>query len=107
MQPGEMWFVRLKDTTDPELVQVEVRWHEGNVVEFVSSDGRRYCDVRLLEFVGRNYQGEEKRAQEVFLASLSVAACEIPVVEDKPVVEEEPVVEEPAPKESIWKKLWS
>ena len=94
MQPGEMWFVRLKDTTDPELMQVEVRWHEGNVIEFITSDGLRYCDVRLLEFVGRDYQGEERQAQKVFLASLP----------PEPVVEEVPVKKE---KLSWWKKLWS
>lgn len=96
MQPGEIWFVRLKSTDNPELVQAEVLWHDSNVVEFTSSDGRRYCDARLLEFVGRDYQGEEKRAQEEFMTKM-LQVQEPPVVADGPVEE----------KLTWWKKLWS
>ena len=63
MNTGELWFVRSKSDDDPEVELVEIVYLNGNVVGF----GEAYYDIRLLDFVGRDYEQEEKRAQEKFL----------------------------------------
>ena len=68
MNTGELWFVRSKNDDDPEVELVEILYLNGNVVGF----GDAYYDVRLLDFVGRDYEQEEKRAQERFLEQIRV-----------------------------------
>ena len=63
MNPGEIWFVRSKNRTSPEVERVEIMYLNGNVVGF----GNAYYDLRLLDFVGRDYDEEERLAQEKFL----------------------------------------
>ena len=63
MTPGEIWFVRDKSNTDPEVELVEILYLNGNVVGF----GEAYYDLRLLDFVARDYEEEERRAQEKFM----------------------------------------
>ena len=63
LAPGQIWFVKDANCTDPLLTRVEITSVNGNVVGF--SDA--YYDLRLLDFVGRDYEQEEKRAQERFL----------------------------------------
>ena len=66
MTPGEIWFVRDKSNTDPEVELVEILYLNGNVVGF----GEAYYDLRLLDFVARDYEEEERRAQEKFMETL-------------------------------------
>ena len=66
MNTGELWFVRSKNKHSPEVELVEIVYLNGNVVGF----GEAYYDLRLLDFVGRNYEQEEKRAQERFMETL-------------------------------------
>ena len=63
MNTGEIWFVRSKNDDDPEVELVEIMYLNGNVVGF----GDAYYDLRLLDFVGRDYEEEERRAQEKFM----------------------------------------
>ena len=67
MNPGEIWFVRSKNRTSPEVERVEIMYLNGNVVGF----GDAYYDLRLLDFVGRDYEEEERLAQEKFMDALS------------------------------------
>ena len=66
MNTGELWFVRSKSDDDPEVELVEIVYLNGNVVGF----GDAYYDLRLLDFVGRDYEQEEKREQERFMETL-------------------------------------
>jgi hypothetical protein len=66
MNTGELWFVRSKNDDDPEVELVEIMYLNGNVVGF----GDAYYDLRLLDFVGRDYEQEEKREQERFMETL-------------------------------------
>ena len=68
LAPGQIWFVKDANCTDPLLTRVEITSVNGNVVGF----GEAYYDVRLLDFVGRDYEQEEKRAQERFLEQIRV-----------------------------------
>ena len=68
MTPGELWFVRSKNDDDPEVELVEIVYLNGNVVGF----GEAYYDLRLLDFVGRDYEREEQREQERFLEQMRV-----------------------------------
>ena len=54
MNTGELWFVRSKNKHSPEVELVEIVYLNGNVVGF----GEAYYDLRLLDFVGRNYEQE-------------------------------------------------
>ena len=63
LAPGEIWFVRDKNRTSPEVELVEIVYLNGNVVGF----GEAYYDMRLIDFVGRDYEEEERRAQEKFM----------------------------------------
>ena len=68
LAPGQIWFVKDANCTDPLLTRVEITSVNGNVVGF----GDAYYDLRLLDFVGRDYEQEEKRAQERFLDQIRV-----------------------------------
>ena len=63
MNTGELWFVRSKNDDNPEVERVEIVYINGNVVGF----GEAYYDIRLLDFVGRDYEEEERLAQEKFM----------------------------------------
>ena len=63
LAPGQIWFVRSKNDDDPEVELVEIMYLNGNVVGF----GEAYYDMRLIDFVGRDYEEEERRAQEKFM----------------------------------------
>ena len=67
MNTGELWFVRSKNDDDPEVELVEIMYLNGNVVGF----GNAYYDLRLFDFVGRDYDEEERLAQEKFMDALS------------------------------------
>ena len=96
LAPGQIWFVKDANCTDPLLTSVEITSVNGNVVGF--SDA--YYDLRLLDFVGRDYEREEQREQERFLESLT------PVKEETEEVFEQ--VPETPTKLSWWAriKLW-
>ena len=66
MNPGEIWFVRDKNRTSPEVELVEIVYLNGNVVGF----GEAYYDMRLIDFVARDYEEEERKAQETFMETL-------------------------------------
>ena len=66
INPGEIWFVRDKSNIDAKVERVEIMYINGNVVGF----GDAYYDIRLLDFVARDYEQEEQRAQEKFLETL-------------------------------------
>ena len=68
MNTGEIWFVRSKNDDDPEVELVEIMYLNGSVVGF----GDAYYDLRLLDFVARDYEQEEKQAQERFLEQIRV-----------------------------------
>ncbi len=63
MNTGEIWFVRSKNDDDPKVERVEIVYINGNVAGF----GEAYYDIRLLDFVARDYEEEERRAQEKFM----------------------------------------
>ena len=67
MNPGEIWFVRRINSASPKVKRVEIMYINGNVVGF----GDAYYDIRLLDFVARDYEEEEKQAQERFMDALS------------------------------------
>ncbi|MHB1266626.1 MAG: hypothetical protein ACYCY2_03360 [Acidithiobacillus ferriphilus] len=67
MNTGELWFVRSKNKHSPEVELVEIVYLNGNVVGF----GDAYYDLRLLDFVARDYEEEERLAQEKFMDALS------------------------------------
>ena len=67
MNTGELWFVRSKNDDDPEVELVEIMYLNGNVVGF----GEAYYDIRLMDFVARDYEEEERLAQEKFMDALS------------------------------------
>lgn len=98
MNPGEIWFVRSKNRTSPEVERVEIMYLNGNVVGF----GDAYYDLRLLDFVGRDYEQEEQRAQEKFLETY------LPEPEPSYVFEDVEQVESTHTKPSWWTrlKLW-
>ena len=98
MNTGELWFVRSKNKHSPEVELVEIVYLNGNVVGF----GEAYYDLRLLDFVGRNYEQEEKRAQERFLETY------LPEPEPPYVFEDVEQVESTTTKLSCWErfKLW-
>ena len=95
MNTGELWFVRSKSDDDPEVELVEIVYLNGNVVGF----GDAYYDVRLLDFVGRDYEQEEKRAQEKFLETY------LPEPEPSYVFEDVEQVESTPTKPSWWTRL--
>ena len=66
MNPGEIWFVRDKSNIDAKVERVEIMYINGNVVGF----GDAYYDLRLLDFVARDYEEEERKAQETFMETL-------------------------------------
>ena len=96
LEPGQIWFVRSISSDSPEVDIVEIEYLNGNVVGF----GEAYYDLRLLDFVGRDYEREEQREQERFLESLT------PVKEETEEVFEQ--VPETPTKLSWWAriKLW-
>ena len=98
MNPGEIWFVRSKNRTSPEVERVEIMYLNGNVVGF----GNAYYDLRLLDFVGRDYEQEEQRAQEKFLETY------LPEPEPPYVFEDVEQVESTPTKLSWWTrvKIW-
>ena len=63
MNPGEIWFVRRINSASPKVKRVEIMYINGNVVGF----GDAYYDLRLLDFVTRDYEEEERKAQETFM----------------------------------------
>ena len=67
MNPGEIWFVRRINSASPKVKRVEIMYINGNVVGF----GDAYYDLRLLDFVARDYEEEERKAQETFMDTLS------------------------------------
>ncbi len=95
MNPGEIWFVRSKNRTSPEVERVEIMYLNGNVVGF----GNAYYDLRLLDFVGRDYEQEEQRAQEKFLETY------LPEPEPPYVFEDVEQVESTPTKLSWWDRL--
>ena len=66
MNTGEIWFVRDKSNIDAKVERVEIMYVNGNVVGF----GDAYYDLRLLDFVARDYEEEERKAQETFMETL-------------------------------------
>ena len=95
MNPGEIWFVRRINSASPKVKRVEIVYLNGNVVGF----GDAYYDVRLLDFVGRDYEQEEKRAQEKFLETY------LPEPEPSYVFEDVEQVESTPTKPSWWDRL--
>ena len=95
MNTGELWVVRSKNDDDPEVELVEIVYLNGNVVGF----GDAYYDLRLLDFVGRDYEQEEKRAQEKFLETY------LPEPEPPYVFEDVEQVESTPTKPSWWTRL--
>ena len=95
LAPGEIWFVRDKNRTSPEVERVEIMYLNGNVVGF----GNAYYDLRLLDFVGRDYEQEEQRAQEKFLETY------LPEPEPPYVFEDVEQVESTPTKPSWWTRL--
>ena len=95
MNPGEIWFVRSKNRTSPEVERVEIMYLNGNVVGF----GNAYYDLRLLDFVGRDYEQEEQRAKEKFLETY------LPEPEPPYVFEDVEQVESTPTKPSWWTRL--
>ena len=95
LAPGQIWFVKDANCTDPLLTRVEITSVNGNVVGF----GDAYYDVRLLDFVGRDYEQEEKRAQERFLETY------LPEPEPPYVFEDVEQVESTPTKPSWWTRL--
>lgn len=67
MNVGEIWYVRNKANHSPTVDLVEILYLNGNVVGF----GDECYDIRLLDFVERDYEEEERRAQEKFMDALS------------------------------------
>ncbi len=67
MNTGEIWFVRDKSNIDAKVERVEIMYVNGNVVGVRGA----YYDLRLLDFVARDYEEEERRAQETFMDTLS------------------------------------
>ena len=100
LAPGQIWFIKDKDLTDPELHQAEITSVNGNVVGLSWNDNApTYYDVRLLDFVGRDYEQEEKRAQERFLETYMPEPEPLYVHEDIEQVESTPT------KPSWWTRL--
>ena len=95
MNPGEIWFVRSKNRTSPEVERVEIMYLNGNVVGF----GNAYYDLRLLDFVGRDYDEEERLAQEKFMETYLPEPEPLQVHEDIEQVERSPT------KLSWWSRL--
>ena len=95
MNTGELWFVRSKNDDDPEVELVEIMYLNGNVVGF----GDECYDLRLLDFVGRDYEQEEQRAQEKFLETY------LPEPEPPYVFEDVEQVESTPTKPSWWDRL--
>ena len=95
MNPGEIWFVRSKNRTSPEVERVEIMYLNGNVVGF----GNAYYDMRLLDFVGRDYEEEERLAQEKFLETY------LPEPEPPYVFEDVEQVESTPTKMSWWARI--
>ena len=96
MNPGEIWFVRDKSNIDAEVERVEIMYLNGNVVGF----GNAYYDLRLLDFVARDYEEEERKAQETFMETY------LPEPEPPYVHEDVEQVESTTTKPSWWSK-WS
>ena len=95
MNPGEIWFVRSKNNDSPEVDLVEIVYLNGNVVGF----GDEYYDLRLIDFVARNYEEEERRAQEKFMETY------LPEPEPSYVFEDVEQVESTPTKPSWWDRL--
>ena len=73
MNTGELWFVKNSDSTDPLVTRAEITYLKGNVIGLSYNNyAPDYYDLRLLDFVGRDYEQEEKRAQERFLEQIRV-----------------------------------
>ena len=98
LAPGQIWFVKDANCTDPLLTRVEITSVNGNVVGF----GDAYYDLRLLDFVARNYEEEERRAQEKFMETY------LPEPEPPYIHEDIEQVPETPTKPSWWTrlKLW-
>ena len=98
MNPGEIWFVRDKSNIDAKVERVEIMYINGNVVGF----GDAYYDLRLLDFVARDYEEEERKAQETFMETYLPEPEPLYVHEDIEQVESTPT------KLSCWErfKLW-
>ena len=72
MTPGEIWFVKNSDSTDPLVTRAEITYLKGNVIGLSYNNyAPDYYDLRLLDFVARDYEQEEKQAQERFMDALS------------------------------------
>ena len=70
MTPGEIWFVKNSDSTDPLVSRAEITYLKGNVIGLsYNNHAPDYYDLRLLDFVARDYEEEERKAQETFMAS--------------------------------------
>jgi len=95
MNPGEIWFVRDKSNIDAKVELVEIVYLNGNVVGF----GDECYDLRLLDFVARDYEREEQLAQEKFM--------EIYMPEPEPFYVHEDIeqVESTHTKPSWWTRL--
>ncbi len=95
MNPGEIWFVRDKSNIDAKVERVEILYLNGNVVGF----GDAYYDLRLLDFVARDYEEEERLAQEKFMETY------LPEPEPSYVFEDVEQVESTPTKLSWWDRL--
>ncbi len=95
MNPGEIWFVRDKSNIDAKVELVEIVYLNGNVVGF----GDAYYDLRLLDFVARDYEEEERLAQEKFMETY------LPEPEPPYVFEDVEQVESTPTKPSWWTRL--
>ena len=95
MNTGEIWFVRDKSNIDAKVERVEIMYVNGNVVGVRGA----YYDLRLLDFVARDYEREEQLAQEKFM--------EIYMPEPEPLYVHEDIeqVESTPTKPSWWTRL--
>ena len=103
MTPGEIWFVKNSDSTDPLVTRAEITYLKGNVIGLsYNSHAPDYYDLRLLDFVARDYEEEERKAQEKFLETY------LPEPEPSYVFEDVEQVESTHTKLSWWTqvKIW-
>ena len=78
LTPGQFWYMRDKSNDSAEVFYGEIIKVCGDAVvvyvvpESGWNEGPVSYDARLLDFVGRDYEQEEKRAQERFLDQIRV-----------------------------------
>ena len=105
LTPGQFWYMRDKSNDSAEVFYGEIIKVCGDAVvvyvvpESGWNEGPVSYDARLLDFVGRDYEQEEKRAQEKFLETY------LPEPEPSYVFEDIEQVESIPTKPSWWTRL--